>query len=70
VERNTSRQGKTGNSLLFLMDLKRMHDVGRSFGHAGQKEGKIRGENYIYGAFGKWVYSDGVYESQPNPYVL
>lgn len=37
-----------GNSLLFLMNLNDMHDVGRSFGtnDAGEDE------NYVFGAFG------------------
>ncbi len=38
-----------GNSLLFLMNLKEMHDVGRSFGTNDKGEG----ENYVFGAFGR-----------------
>lgn len=39
-----------GNSLLFVMNLKDMHDVGRSFGtnDAGEDE------NYVFGAFGEY----------------
>ncbi len=40
----------SGNNLLFLMNLNRMYDVGRSFGHNG--EGEL--ENYTYGAYGKY----------------
>ncbi|MDR2648803.1 MAG: molybdenum cofactor biosynthesis F family protein [Clostridiales bacterium] len=69
-EVNMSRIGHTGNSLLFLMDLKRMHDVGRSFGHAGLNEGKVHGENYLFSAFGKFVYSDGVIESEENAWII
>jgi putative NADH-flavin reductase len=69
LEQNMSRRGMTGNSLLFLIDTVRVHDVGRSFGHAGLQEGKIRPENYLYSAFGDFVYSDGVLESKPNVYV-
>ncbi|MDR1531622.1 MAG: NAD(P)H-binding protein [Clostridiales bacterium] len=69
VEQNMSRRGLTGNSLLFLMDLKRMHDVGRSFGHTGQKEGNVRGENYLFSAYGEFVPSDGVIESQKNVWI-
>ena len=38
-----------GNSLLFLMDLEDMHDVGRSFGTNDRGED----ENYVFGAFGR-----------------
>lgn len=69
-EQNMSRRGLTGNSMMFLEDLKRMHDVGRSFGHATDKmTGVIHGENYIFGAYGKWVESDGTVESLTNVYV-
>ncbi len=40
----------SGNNLFTLMNLNRMHDVGRSFGHNGKGEP----ENYIYGAYGEW----------------
>jgi hypothetical protein len=40
-----------GNSLAFLMNLKRMTDVGRSFGHNAQQQP----ENYCFGAFGRFV---------------
>jgi len=45
-----NRERGTGNDLFFLMNLKRMHDVGRSFGYneAGQPE------NYTFGAFGEY----------------
>ena len=69
MEQNMSRRGFTGNSLLFLIDTVRVHDVGRSFGHAGLREGKVRPENYIFGAFGDFVYSDGVLEAKPNVYL-
>ena len=42
-------QNGHGNSLLFLMNLDEMHDVGRSFGT--NPEGKD--ENYTFGAFGE-----------------
>lgn len=48
VEELMARSGRTGNSMLFVMNLNRMHDVGRSFGYNG--EGKQ--ENYTFGAFG------------------
>ncbi|MDR1913600.1 MAG: molybdenum cofactor biosynthesis F family protein [Clostridiales bacterium] len=69
LEQNMAKRGMTGNSLLFLIDTKRVHDVGRSFGHAGLQEGKVRPENYIFGAYGSFVYSDGVLESKPNIYL-
>ncbi|MDR1913603.1 MAG: NAD(P)H-binding protein [Clostridiales bacterium] len=69
IEQNMSRRGATGNSLLFLMDVKRLHDVGRSFGHAGQKEGNVHGENYLFSAYGEFVYSDGSVEDKKNVYI-
>ena len=68
MEKNMSCRGMTGNSMLFVIDTKRVHDVGRSFGHAGLETGHVRPENYIYGAFGEFVKSDGVLESMPNIY--
>ncbi len=49
LETQLCRQRGHGNSLLFLMNLNEMHDVGRSFGtnDAGEDE------NYTFGAFGE-----------------
>ena len=43
------RRNGHGNSLLFVMDMVSLHDVGRSFGT--NKEGND--ENYTFGAFGE-----------------
>ncbi len=67
-EQNMARRGWTGNALLFLIDTKRVHDVGRSFGHAGLNVGKVHTENYLFAAFGEFIYSDGVLEAVPNRY--
>ena len=67
-EKNMTCRGWTGNSMLFVIDTKRVHDVGRSFGHAGLETGHVHPENYIFGAFGEFVPSDGVLESKPNLY--
>ncbi|MDR1061994.1 MAG: molybdenum cofactor biosynthesis F family protein [Clostridiales bacterium] len=69
MEHNMARRGFTGNSLLFLIDAARVHDVGRSFGHGGLQEGNVRPENYIFGAYGDFVFSDGVLEGKPNVYL-
>ena len=59
VEQSMSRSGRVGNSLLFMMDTKRLHDVGRSFGHSGQFGGAgYIPENYLFGAYGEFVESD------------
>lgn len=68
IEQRRSRRGDTGNSLLFLMDLIRVHDVGRSFGHTPPSSGAVGPENYLFGAFGDFVYSDGEIESRPSVY--
>jgi uncharacterized protein len=69
IEKNRSRRGDTGNSLLFLMDMIRVHDVGRSFGNTPPDSGAVRPENYLFAAYGDFVYSDGVLESQKNVYI-
>ncbi len=49
-EEMANRERGSGNDLFFLMNLNRMHDVGRSFGY--NAEGLP--ENYTYGAFGEY----------------
>jgi putative NADH-flavin reductase len=63
IEQNMARRGMAGNSLLFLLDAGRVHDVGRSFGYTGQAP-EFYPENYIFGAYGDFVYSDGVIEAK------
>lgn len=70
IEQNRSRRGGTGNSLLFLMDLVRVHDVGRSFGNTPPESGSIQPENYLFSAYGDFVYSDGVIESRKSAYIV
>jgi putative NADH-flavin reductase len=67
VERNLAKRGMGGNSLAFLIDTERVHDVGRSFGHAGSFPDYDK-ENYIFGAYGDWAYSDGELEAKPYAY--
>ena len=60
VEQSMARSGRVGNSLLFMMNTDRLHDVGRSFGHSGQFGGTgYLPENYLFGAYGEWVTNDG-----------
>ena len=68
IEQNRARRGDTGNSLLFLMDLVRVHDVGRSFGHTPPSSGSIDPENYLFAAYGDFVHSDGIIEAQKSVY--
>ena len=65
-----SRRGFTGNSLLFFEDLKQMHDVGRSFGHAGLRGGNVHGENYLFSAYGKFVKPDIEADSLKNAWIV
>jgi hypothetical protein len=65
LEQVISRRGGGGNSLVFLIDTERVHDVGRSFGVTGQSP-DFPAENYIFGAYGDFVYSDGRLESKPR----
>ncbi|GHV02317.1 hypothetical protein FACS189485_02420 [Spirochaetia bacterium] len=70
IEQNYSKNGGPGNSLYFLMDLERVHDVGRSFGHAGNvgAGNKLEGENYMFAAYGDFVASDGKIEAERRVY--
>jgi putative NADH-flavin reductase len=70
IEQNMSKRGEPGNCLFFLMDLERVHDVGRSFGHrtGGTTGGKWEPENYLFSAYGDFVASDGKIESQQRVY--
>jgi putative NADH-flavin reductase len=65
IEHNMAKRGMCGNSLLFLIDTRRIHDVGRSFGYTGRLP-EVKPENYIFGAYGNFVYSDGVIEAKQN----
>jgi hypothetical protein len=69
TEQNMSKRGLPGNSMVFLMDTARVHDVGRSFGLNTQVDNLETPENYIFGAYGDFVYSDGVIEAKKNPYI-
>jgi hypothetical protein len=64
-EENKAKRGKTGNNMLFVEDLRRVRDVGRSFG----LNRDYRPENYMFSAYGSFVKSDGVIESRSNPYI-
>jgi len=73
TEQNYSRRGKIGNSLLFLMDTDRLHDVGRSFGHAGQFGAvTFHPENYLFGAYGEYMApnGDGQMDTEPPYYTV
>lgn len=65
LETNLCRRNGHGNNLFFLMNLKEMHDVGRSFGTNGEGED----ENYTFGAFGAWFDAKEVME-MPGMYYI
>ena len=68
TEQNYSKRGKIGNSLLFLMDTDRLHDVGRSFGHAGQFGAMtFHPENYLFGAYGEYMAPNGDEQMETEP---
>ena len=69
VEESFTKQGRIGNNMLFVMDIDRLHDVGRSFGLTTLADGTITTENYVTAAFGQWEESDGVIEGKPNVYL-
>ncbi|MDR0400857.1 MAG: MoaF N-terminal domain-containing protein [Treponema sp.] len=65
-EQHKGMRALSGNSMLFLMDIERVHDVGRSFGYAGDHKTP---ENYMFAAHGEFVYSDGGVETHESPYL-
>ena len=68
TEQNYSKRGRIGNSLLFLMDTDRLHDVGRSFGHAGQFGAvTFHPENYLFGAYGEYMAPNGDEQMETEP---
>ena len=64
-EEMACRERGQGNNLFFLMNLNRMHDVGRSFGH--NDKGEL--ENYTYGAFGKYYDASELIARDSTEYI-
>ncbi len=64
-EEMACRDRGQGNNLFFLMNLNRMHDVGRSFGHNGDGEP----ENYTYGAFGTYYDTSELLARESTEYI-
>ena len=65
TEAMMNRRRGQGNNLLFLMNLNRMYDVGRSFGHNG--EGNP--ENYTYGAYGEFYDASELLAKPSTEYI-
>lgn len=55
-----------GNNLAFLMNFRRMYDVGRSFGANARQ----LPENYLFGAYGRFVEVDPKLMSYESPYFV
>lgn len=64
-EEMANRERGSGNDLFFLMNLNRMHDVGRSFGY--NSEGQP--ENYTYGAFGEYYDASALIERDSTEFI-
>ena len=64
-EEMSCRERGQGNNLFFLMNLNRMHDVGRSFGHNGEGQP----ENYTYGAFGEYYDASDLLARTSTEYI-
>ncbi len=64
-ERGARSERKKGNNLLFLMNLNRMYDVGRSYGHndVGDEE------NYTYGAYGEYYDYSETLKAKSTEYI-
>ena len=65
TEAMANRDRDEGNNLFFLMNLNRMYDVGRSFGHNALRER----ENYTYGAFGEIYETPEVHALKCTEYI-
>ena len=64
-EEMACREGRFGSNLFFLMNLDRMHDVGRAFGH--NDDGVP--ENYTYGAFGEYYDTTELHQRKSTEYI-
>ena len=64
-EEMACRDRGQGNNLFFLMNLDRLHDVGRSFGHNGDG----LPENYTYGAFGYYYDTARLHALKSTEYI-
>lgn len=65
LEALRAKQRGSGNSLFFLIDTKRVHDVGRSFGYNGDGEP----ENYTFGAFGEFYDASETLSRKPTEFI-
>ena len=63
IEDFTVTRGRVGSSLTLLMDISRLHDVGRSFGTWAGKW-----ENYLFSALGTWEEPSEEDMSPKSPY--
>ena len=66
TERRNNITNGQGNNLLFLMNLNRMYDVGRSFGHDGSTG---LPENYTYGAYGRYYDASDVIAQKSTLFI-
>ena len=64
-EEMANRMRGQGNNLFFLMNVRRMYDVGRSFGHRENGEP----ENYTMGAFGEFYDADELMKRKSTEYI-
>ena len=64
-EEMACRERGNGNNLFFLMNIDRLHDVGRSFGHNGDGEP----ENYTYGATGYYYDASDILARESTEYI-
>ena len=65
LETMLARRNGHGNSLLVLMDLEEMHDVGRSFGTNNDGED----ENYTFGTFGDFYDASDVLSKTSSYFI-
>lgn len=70
IEQHLVLRGKIGNNMMLLVDTKRLHDVGRSFGLAQKPDGTIGTENYFFAAIGEWEENDGTVENEESKYIV
>jgi len=65
IEDFTVSRGTVGSSLTLLMDISRLHDVGRSYGTWAGKW-----ENYLFSALGRWEETTEEEISKESPYRI
>ncbi len=70
IEETECRQDPTlcGNSLIMVMDTRKIHDIGRCFG--SDYENHYAPQNFVFSAFGAFHQTPDLIDDMPSPYRI